>query len=117
MKIEDFFFGALDSPSGNSCSVQMRIEKAQRVTIEFSWENTPGPDDVEEWGFTMLGMALERALQEALRYRGGIEALRGLEADGEFERFAVAEDGDWLYRSISKGRGATKDGAVVSLAV
>jgi hypothetical protein len=93
------------------------------VTITFAWDHTPSADDLEEWGFTMFGMALDRALHEAFIYRAAIETLRGLEAEGAIERSGIAEDGDWYFRSTSKsvdgedGPVPTGRGGVISLAV
>jgi hypothetical protein len=70
--VEEIPFGTLACPSGNRCSVRMQIQKAEKVC----WDHLPGPDDREEWGFILLGMALEAAMEEALKYRCAVEALR-----------------------------------------
>jgi hypothetical protein len=95
----------------------MHIRKAEEVSLTLSWDHTPGPDDREEWGFTLLAMALEAAMEEALKYRAIVEALRSLEADGSLERTGIADNGDWLFRAVNEQSGAGRRGGIKSLAV
>jgi len=109
--------GSIDCPSGNRCSVRMRVEKAQKISLSFSWDHPPGPDDLEEWLFNVLGGALEAATQEALKYRGAVEAIRRCEAEGLVERRGITESGEWLFQRTDRDSTDRERRGIVSLAI
>ena len=76
----------------------MKIMKAAEVSLTFSWDKEPSPNDLEEWSFTVFGVALDRAMEQAFQYRAAVEVLRKLEGEGAIERVGIAKDGEWIFR-------------------
>ena len=98
MSSEDVSLGTWGCQSGNRCAVGMKIMKAAEVSLTFSWDKEPSPNDLEEWSFTVFGVALDRAMEQAFQYRAAVEVLRKLEGEGAIERVGIAKDGEWIFR-------------------
>ena len=109
--------GTWTCQSGNRCGLSMTVQKPARVSLLFSWDTAPSPDDREEWSFVMFAEALSRGMEHAFQHRAAIEAIRRLEASGEIEREGVARDGEWIFRRAGEEPSNPSSSGVVSLAV
>jgi hypothetical protein len=114
---DDTLIESIACPSGNRCSVQMQVTKARKVSLVFSWDHTPGPDDIEEWSLNVLGIALEAARHEALKYHAAVEAIRQMEAKGLVERIGITEYGEWLFQRTGNSPDDRERGGIVSLSI
>jgi hypothetical protein len=71
MSSEDVSLGTWGCQSGNRCAVGMKIMKAAEVSLTFSWDKEPSPNDLEEWSFTVFGVALDRGDGAGISVPGG----------------------------------------------